>query len=389
MGSSFSSPQFLRLVSKPLLQEYFHQKGLLLNFNFEQLGDTEIAPIHEAIQGLPGKIRAEVDSDFHAVHDLGSATGPVAIVQAARSYGVAFPDEFASIKDTYEQAFRCLLEHPDVFNLALRFWETDTFGQAHWVRRPGLAVVEPDRSDIAITALRVNLQSHFLQKEGRGYNCYIECYPREGDLYCYVYLEDYGRMDLEFMEDEGPPQRRHRRPVFNIVFVYSPGKERLDTNYHGSRRDTHELQRLFAYAMLNILLDPPRRSGRVYNLERLKERAFAWVFEPSWNIKRVVVKRLRLSALQGVDRNISISGDTLRRADVVYDLLDDAFAVGQTLRLTQYRVTQAEIKVEFHSSYRRRSLPFTLTDPDRSTLGLDGDDRNIQEMLVRSGIEQS
>ena len=389
MASPFSSPQFLRLVHKPLLGEYFHPKGLLLNINFEQLGDTEIAPIHEAIQGLPGEIRAQVDSDFQAVHDLGSATGQVAIVEAARSRGVAFPDEFETIKDTYEQAFRCLLDHPDVFATALRFWETDTLGQAHWVRRPGLPVVAPDLSEIAINALSAHLQSHFLQKEGRGYNCYIECYPREDDLCCYVYLEDHGRVDLEFMENEGPPQRRHRRPVFNIVFVYSPSRGRLDTNYRGSRRDIHELQRLFAFAMLDIGLDPPRRSGRVYDLERLKERAFAWVFEPSWNIKKVVVKRLRLSALQGVDRHISISGDTLRRADVVYDLLDDAFASGQALRLTQYHVTQAEIKVEFVNSYRRRSLPFTLTAPDRSTLGLDGDDINIREMLVRSGIEQS
>ena len=62
-------------------------------------------------------------------------------------------------------------------------------------------------------------------------------------------------MDLEFVEEEGPPQRRHRRPVFNIVFVYSPSKGRLDTNYHGSRRDTHALQRFFAFAMLNIGLD--------------------------------------------------------------------------------------------------------------------------------------
>ena len=377
MASPFSSPQFLRLVRKPLLREYFHQKGLLLNFDFEQLGDTEIAPIHEAIQGLPGEIRAQVDSDFHAVHDLGTATGQVAIVHAARSQGVAFPDEFGSIKDTYEQAFRCLLEHPDVFDLALRFWDADTLRQADWVRRPELPVVKPDRSDIAINALRVNLQSHFLQKEGRGYNCYIECYPREGDLYCYVYLEDHGRSDLEFVEGEGPPQRRHRRPVFSIVFVYSPGKERLDTNYRGSRRDTHELQRLFAFAMLNILLDPICKASRVYNLERLKERAFAWVVEPSWNIKRVVVKRLRLSVQQGINKHITLTGDTRRKADVVYDLLDDAFAPGQTLRLTQYHVTQAEIKVEFNNTYRRKSLPFTLTAPDRCTLGLDGDDRNI------------
>ena len=130
------------------------------------------------------------------------------------------------------------------------------------------------------------------------------------------------------MEEEGPPQRRHRRPVFNIVFVYSPSKGRLDTNYRGSRRDTHELQRLFAFAMLNIGLDPALRSGLVYNLERLKDRAFAWVFEPSWHIRRVVVKRLRLSVQQGVSRHISLSGDTRRNADVVYDLLDDAFASG-------------------------------------------------------------
>ena len=388
LASSFSSPLFLRLVRKPLLREYFHPKDLLPDIDFEQLGDTEIAPIKEAMERLPGEIRAEVDSDFHAVHDLGSATGQVAIVQAARSRGVAFPDEFGIIKDAHEQAFRCLLDHPDVFDLALRFWETDTLSQTQWVRRPGLPVVEPDLRDIAINALRFHLQSYFLQKEGRGYNCYVECYPREGDLYCHVYLEDHGRADLEFVVEEGPPQRRHRRPVFDIVFVYSPSKGRLDTHYHGSSRATHELQGYFAFAMLNIGLDPVRGANRVYNLERLKERAFAWVFEPSWNIKGVVVKRLRLSAQQGVSKHISLSGDTRRKADVVYDLLDDAFASGQALRLSRYRVTQAEIKVEFNNSYRRQSLPFTLTAPDRCTLGLDGDERNLREMLVRSGIEQ-
>ncbi len=309
-------------------------------------------------------------------------------MQAARSRGVAFPDEFGSIKDAHEQAFRCLLEHPDVFAVALRFWETDKLRQTQWVRQTDLPVVEPDRSDIAIDALRAHLQFHFLQEEGRGYNCYVECYPREGDLYCYVYLEDHGRSDLEFVEEEGPPQRRHRRPVFSIVFVYSPSKGRLDTNYRGSRRDTLKLQQFFAFTMLDIGLDPVRKVNRVYNLERLKERAFAWVFEPSWNIKRVVVKRLRLSAQQGVSRHISLSGDTRRKADVVYDLLDDAFASGQALRLSRYRVTQAEIKVEFNNTYRRQSLPFTLTAPDRCTLGLDGDERNLREMLVRSGIEQ-
>ena len=104
MASPFSSPQFLRLVGKPLLREYFHQKGLLPDVDFEQLGDTEIAPIQAAIQGLPGETRVVVDSDFNDVHDLGSATCQVAIVQAARSRGVAFPDEFGSIRDTHEQA---------------------------------------------------------------------------------------------------------------------------------------------------------------------------------------------------------------------------------------------------------------------------------------------
>ena len=202
MASSFSAPLFLRQVRKPLLREYFHQQYFLPDIDFEQLGDTEIAPIHEAIQGLPGEIRAEVDSDFQAVHDLGSATGPVAIVQPARSRGVAFPDEFGSVKETYEQAFRCLLDHPEVFDVALRFWETDKLRQADWVCRHGLPVVEPDLSEIVIDALRANLQFHFLQKEGCGYNSFVECYPRDGDLYCYVYLEDHGRADLEFVGDE-------------------------------------------------------------------------------------------------------------------------------------------------------------------------------------------
>lgn len=398
MAPQYSSKHLLRLVLKALLGRYFHPRNLLRDIAFDELAETEVDGIYEAIQALPGDQRSLVDSDFQAVNDLASTTGMRALVQAAKSVNQDLGEAFSASKDVYAKAFSCLLKHEAVFNLALRFWETDNLSERYWVRRAGVPLVEPDVSPTSVGALGVHLQMYFLREEGRGYNCYVDCYPREGDLNCYVYLEDHGRAGLEFIDEGGPPQRRTRRPAFSIVFAYSPTKGRLDTNYRGSRKTIHELQRLFAFPILGIALDAPRKSARVYDLDQLKDRSFPWVYERSWHIRQVLVNRLRLSAVRGIGRHITVAGDTRRKSDIVYDLLEDTFAVdtgpqrpGQKLALSEYQVTQAEIKVEFDASYRRQSRPFTLTAPDSCTLGLlgDDDDARIRQMLVLSGLERT
>lgn len=198
---------------------------------------------------------------------------------------------------------------------------------------------------------------------------------------------------MEFT-DEGFRRLSHR-PSFNIVYLYSQANGTLDTHFVGPKPQVYQLQYLFTFPILDIVLSEQPKSNQVYDLDALKKRSFKFVYDPTWHIRDVQVQKLHLTPLRGQGRHLTFAGNTKRKRDDVYDFLEDTLAVdhvpaapNQKLRLSDFHVTQAHLKVVFDSMYRKKSLPFTLTYPDSCTLGQEGDDARARGMLLMSGIEQ-
>lgn len=138
MVPHYAPKHFLRLAPKAQRAAYFRSKHLLEDLDIDQLDESDVDPIYEAMQKLPGNIRSLVDSDFQAVEDLASSSGMGALADAAKARDLNLTDLVRDQASLREKSFSMLLNHLEVFNIALRFWGVDQLSNRYWVRRAGL-----------------------------------------------------------------------------------------------------------------------------------------------------------------------------------------------------------------------------------------------------------
>jgi hypothetical protein len=393
LARQYSPRNFLRQAPNALLARYFHERGLLTEFDIASLPETDIQPLFDASASLPPERAAEVNSDFQLVHALADDQGIQAMLDEGEFHGLDLASAFESMPGFYDKALWTLLEHPRVAEVAYRFREADRFPTSFWVRRrEGLPAVEPRDDDEAQAELAQALASYFRLKEGRGRECLVEVYRRGPKLYYFAFPEDYAQTSLEYT-DTKKLERRPHRPIFELVFVCDPALGALDTFFSGQKKTRLEIETIFSRVILGSELDP-WKDDRVYNLNTFKARGMQFIYDPASGIQDVRVKLLRLSLIGGGSRRVIVEADPSEDRKAVYDLLEELFDCGGDrsrggLPLALANVTRVGVQAFFSPGGRRgrNTKTFYLTYPNGCTLGHDGRDAVLRQMLIDSGIE--
>jgi hypothetical protein len=393
MPRHYSPRDFLRQAPNKLLARYFHERDLLSNLDIESLAETDVEPIFEAVSALPPEQAAEVNSDFDLVTGLADEDGIQAILDEAEYHRLDLADDLESQRGLHDKALWTLLEHRDVAEVAYRFCEADRLPRNYWARRPeGLQGTEPRDDEEARSELAEVLGSYFQLKEGRGRECLVDVYRRGGKLYYFAFPEDYAQTSLEYT-DTRTLERRAHRPIFQVVFVCDPQLGTLDTFYRGQRKTRQEIETVFSRVILGRELDA-WRDDRIYNLNAFKSRGVKFVYDPASGILEVGVKLLRLSLLGGRSQRIVLEADPSEGRESIYDLLEKTFARthnGSTDRLSLALANVSRVGLQvFFSPGRRRgrnSKTFYLSFPNGCSLGHDGRDGVLRQMLIDSKIE--
>jgi hypothetical protein len=279
--------------------------------------------------------------------------------------------------------------------VAARFREADELPKNYWRDRSGLCDLIPRTDDAACSELAQLLKLYFRQKEGRGYSCFAEVSHRDSRWFFFAYPEDFGRSYIEYDGHDDRPQRRVHRPAFQVVFVYDPGNGSLSTYFQGSAAAAHDLEHLFARAILAVDLPSPARDERVYELNPFKYRGFPFRYDAASGIADVRVRQLRLSLLGGGSRRVTIDADPTGGSGAIYDLLDSATETGagsprtNRIHLSLVNVTRVGIKAYFaHDGRGRRpTKTFYISFPNSCTLKHEGRDAVLRKMLIDSDIE--
>ena len=221
MYRTYSPKTFLRQTPNAILKAYFEKKPFTLKgVDFDELGETNIDPIMQAIDDLPPGRQTEVEVDFRAVSEMACAAGTRAILEEAAFHKKYWADAFEAMRNHYERAFWTCLNEPSIFDIAGYFTEMDSLGS--WRRRFAGRNLKPAIEKADLAALAKGISVHYA-KEGRGHHCKVDNYLRQNpERHCYfVYPEDYATTDME-VDDTGQFQERPRKPTFEIVFVYRP-----------------------------------------------------------------------------------------------------------------------------------------------------------------------
>lgn len=383
MARQYSHTQFFRHVPNALLNRYFHEKrDVLREIAFDQLKETEVKPIFQAVTVLPPEQQAEIEAELQDIATLACQGGVMALTDEADFHqDQAFPEAIAKINGFHSKVMWAFLEHPKYWAGATLFLHSDNISDSLWKKRNDLpnlpAKVEPENTERLADAI-----SHFFHtKEGRGRNCKVEVYRRHEKEYFFAYPEDFAQSGIEWVRNQLSNRARH--PAFEIIFVYTQAEGSLDIYAPRNTKAVPKLQQIFADTILGLdELDEFGGDKRVYVLDALADRDFVFKYLLDSGIDTVAVRRLRLSLKTGGKQRVTVEADPSDNPKAVYDLMDG-------LKLPPFHVTQSDIKVKFAptTGTRSRTRTFRISYPNWCALRHDGRDLVIRKMLADSGIE--
>lgn len=382
MARQYSPTQFFRSVPNALLARYFQEKhGVLKEIDFDKLKKNDVDTIFNAFMELPTEKRAEIEAECQDIDAMACQGAATALADEADFHENAdFSEAFSKIDGFHGKAMWAFLEHPEYWAGATRFLYSDNISDIYWKKRNDLPHwpphVAPEDTDNLAQAI-----SEFFRKEGRGRNCKVEVFRRRQKEYFFAYPEDYAQSGTEWIRNSLLTRATH--PAFEIIFVYCQAEGSLDIYAPRNTKYVSELQQIFADTILRLDdLDEFAGENCVYNLEGLADRNFVFQYPPGCGIESVVVRRLRLSLLTGSQRRITVEADPTKNPKAVYDVM-------AALNLPPYRVTQAEIRVNFAPTAKGNGRPrtFKISYPNWCALRHEGQDLIIRQMLARSGIE--
>ena len=386
----YSTKDFFRQVPNTLLARYFHRRGLFDNLDCAAMKDAQPDELFAAWLALPDGDRYAMDAEFRDIFEMSCEKGFRAILDEAQWHlakephaYTEFAEKLAVLANHYERSIVTFLDHVQFWRGATRFYHADTL--PYWRKRKNLPHVPAAVDQASLRTLADLIRNYFHRSEGRGNNCVVEPFRRGERDYFFAYPEDYSQQSIEWVNGEFG--RRPHNPAFEVIYVYSQEEGSLDLNFRGSYKAIEPLQGMFATAILKLSeLPSDPKDGRIYDLNRLSQKSFNFVFDVGSGIQDVMVKKLRLSSTVTKGDRITLEADASFNSDAVYDLLEK---LGNSLPLHLYNVTQVEIAASVMLDVGKPSKTVTIriTYPNSCSLKYDELDLKLRDMLEASGIE--
>jgi hypothetical protein len=375
----FNSKSFLRQVSNPTLARFFSRYPTFSEFDWQTLKEHQVEPIFETWNTLPDDERREATRISRQAHALASVRGTRALIEAGRERNLDLTEKLKPFKSGHERALTCFLDHPDVFGAARILDHVDGLPRRSWERRNGLALLQLAVTEEMKRALAQRISDFYRQRDGRAEHCKVEHQVRgNGCDWFFSYPADYDLDELGY-DDDGDLERRPRRSVFEVVFVYDGATGNLDLYAEGGRPIRDELVAIFTEAVLGHRQEPEPYKRPPFDLALFKNPNLTLATRPEHGIARIYVHSLRFRTHSKSAGQIMALTESpgVSAYQVIHDHLDP-----RTATLADVTLLEVTLKAEFQRPGKRnRVLPFKIT-PNSCDLG-DSPEEEILKAYVR------
>jgi hypothetical protein len=245
--------------------------------------------------------------------------------------------------------------------------------------------VNVDITEEKLSVLAHSLSRYFQAIEGRETRCVVKAVERADrwHLSCVFEGPTIGR---PAWGAEGL-RRQAERQAQPLLFMYSRAEGKLDVYLKAPSARIYDVMDIFAQNILGMKkLEPPPRGKPSYALDRFKKRGKHFKYGTECGISSAAVRRIRLTSQLGRKTHVILEGHPFGTTEPIYDLLRQDL---HSMEVDDFDITQVEIKVVFAETpyQRRRTIPVTLTAPNRCSIGYDDQELIVRKMLIDSGIE--
>ena len=238
------------------------------------------------------------------VHEMASEAGVQAMICEAEYRSQNIADQLATIDGHHAKALWALINHGPAFHTARRLLAAASPVGRFWNLTTGFSGQTYDVSPPALAALRGAVAGLY-REQGRGHNCSVEPYERDGVLYLFLYLDDYTQTHTAH-DLRGKLTRSPLRPAFEVVYVYTRVAGTLDMYARGDRRWRSELRDRFCGLILRTTAPFRTPERRSYQLNGLIDRSFPLDTDPVRGILSAAVRRLRIVHVNDLARRVTL-----------------------------------------------------------------------------------
>lgn len=381
MRMEFSTRNFLRLVSSPLLRTYFEQRRLLLDFDWDGLGES-VEPLYYACRGLPNEDRQIVWVDFENVYGLCSRRGLQTLLDAAGPDREAVGTSMG--KGTVaDKVFRVLLAHPDVFRVASHFAWADGL-KRHWQPRQDIPPAEPVIGPDSLTALKNAVVARYKQLDDRGEYSDVEVHWRAEALYIMIYISDHPESVIHF-DGSNQLKRSTQQRAFDVVYRYEPASGAFEMYAEGDKEFRRTLAQEFVSNILRQEVSLPIDEQLAFDLEKLKDSDFRFETD-SDGVRSIELRMLRLAAGGANGGRITFGASPRTQRSQLHDFIKRGLNEAD-LPLSTLTVENVTIKAQVANGNRRpSSVTFNISAGNTCNLKDTAAHNKIRTCLKRSGV---
>ncbi|MBN2527657.1 MAG: hypothetical protein JXR76_14795 [Deltaproteobacteria bacterium] len=372
MAKQYTLSTFLRQTPNELLETYFRQRNLLDDIEFTNLRKREVDSVIAAIETLSEEERVPIDIDFQDVYILANKTGTIIIQDVADFHELGIEDQLEAMENHYHRAMWVFLHRDfngiDIFDRCVNLANLKKMAFTRSKRCNGLPNEAPSSDDATLKDMGEALTQLYRQ-QGRGHKCKVEYCPRPNPMrHCYfAFPEDYSASELQYDGDK--LERKSRKSVFEIGFIFRPQDGVLEISTSGNKQEAEALQDIFCRIALDLSGVPEKSREPQYNFEKLKNRDCVFPTRPEDGIAKVEVLGLRVNKHGNLKRRVTVEQDP-GSGESVYEWVDKTLDA-QKMSMDKLDISQVKMRFTWRAinGKRPRTLTFSLTNPDGTSLG--------------------
>jgi len=390
MAKQYSAKTFLRMVRGSFVNRCLQRHAIDLDLNKEIIKPAVVDELFGQLMALPLPALRLVETDFAAITKLACSAGTAALIREGERKGIDCRTTFDQCHNDYERACWCLVEHPEIFDLAACFMAMDGVGTRRWNRRyVGMNLV-PVKTPEGLTQLATMMRESYA-KEGRGRHCHVDYYLRsEPERHCFfAYPEDHAKTDLGY-SDDGHLGHHARKTAFEVIFAYRPEEGTLEVLAPGGRDRVEDLAACFCASIMGLPELPPQLLPQAYDLSSLKSPDVSFPTDPADGIDRVLLREVRIQLPRAVGwrRKLVFTRDPKTiNASSIHD--------GILATVAQEHLSPADVVVSYASftfifasvgDSKAKRITFDVSLPDLCSLRDEPHDQVARKYLRRWGL---
>lgn len=396
MGRAFTLDVVLGKVTPSLLDTYFANRRITLERLPSALArheDTYVTDMIKAIFALPSTVQEQVHRDCRGVFALATKHGFQQLLQVGAEPEQGDPVDVvastASCATMHDRVFWIMLHHFDLFEEAVE--RVKVIGlKKGWNDRELMPLTQaPGIEDDVRSAMEEAVKVHF-NKEGRAEFCTVRCYCQSEHTYYCAYPMDYADVEQGYRAD-GTPERRIRRPTFDIFWRFNHVSGRLSVHMDGAGKELIDtLTEMFIAAVMPEY--DGTRAYHLYFLDTLAEKTEQTLLETAQelypDLEQVKVTEFTYE-LPGCDASITVKArraSSRRNGTPVRQITERALNREDTL-LANSRLVGASVLFKFPGAGNRGSVTAHIKEPDYCDLEDQPNHRKVQKVLAHLGVD--